>query len=213
MKDNPLNPPKLKYHHAPKTSMVQITIKNRKGQRQGPNQTCQTLPFSKIKRGLSSVSFIQYGFERITPKSVLLFTIPLMENVLHIHHRSPIQQPIDPTIPSSILTHNSHTDLQKGEDFFPHDRPTPVTTSTLPSTTPSTPSSTSIIHLPPTPNLSPTHPHSFLHTLSACSSSTRPCTFPACPISTPHSEGRYFHRGRRSFRNPTFGSCNPSPEV
>ena len=53
----------------------------------------------------------------------------------------------------------------------------------------------------------------FFAKLEAWENSLAPCKFASCPIKTPHNEGRYLHRGLRSNRNPTFGSCNPSPEV
>jgi hypothetical protein len=53
----------------------------------------------------------------------------------------------------------------------------------------------------------------FFAKLEAWENSMAPCRSESCPIKTPHNEGRYLHKGQRSNRNPTFGSCNPSPEV
>jgi len=53
----------------------------------------------------------------------------------------------------------------------------------------------------------------FFRKLEAWECSTRSCKSETCPITQPHNEGRYLHKGHRSSRNPTFGSCNPPPEV
>jgi len=53
----------------------------------------------------------------------------------------------------------------------------------------------------------------FFAKLEAWENSMAPCKSQSCPIGTAHHEGRYLHSGRRSNRNPTFGSCNPPPHV
>lgn len=53
----------------------------------------------------------------------------------------------------------------------------------------------------------------FFRKLEIWESTTKVCKSKTCPITTPHTEGRYHHNGQRSIRNPTFGSCNPPPQV